>query len=98
MAGGMASAFPFQLFFYDCNDVWHALKAVHAISHPQLSVSPSLTLNHCTVLCEKGEKKQCNLPLLAHAAESAILSFSLFITLIGPHVGVCHSAVTYCSV
>lgn len=32
------------------------IEAVHAISHPQLSVSLSLTLNHCTVLCEKGKK------------------------------------------
>lgn len=29
------------------------IEALHAVSHPQLSVSLSLTLNHCTVLCEK---------------------------------------------
>lgn len=69
------------------------IEAVHAISHPQLSVSVSLTLNHCTVLGEKGgeNKNSATFPLLAHTAESAILSFSLFfITLIGPHDCVCH--------
>lgn len=63
--------------------------AVHAICHPQLSVSLSLTLNHCTVLCEKGKKEKNNAVtflLLAHKAESAILSFSHFITLIWSHV------------
>lgn len=65
------------------------IEAVHAISHPQLSVSLSLTLNHCTVLCEKGEKQKT-------PTVPPVQLFSLFhfLQLIGTRVGVRHSAVT----
>lgn len=78
------------------------IEAVHVICHPQLSVSLSLTLNHCAVLYfvkrGRGKKKK------KHTAQPSfcwltrlnqqILSFSLIlITLIGPHVSVRHSTV-----
>lgn len=60
MAGGMASAFPFFTSFFfqlQCILIVACIEAVCAISHPQLSGSLSLTLNHCTVLCEKWERR-----------------------------------------
>lgn len=97
------SFFLFKFFFFFMTMQWCILtvaciEAVHAIAHPQLSVSLSLTLNHSTRILWKGgrENSAAASPLLAHPAESANLSFSLVITLIGPHVSVCHSAVTYC--
>lgn len=69
------------------------IEAVHAISHPQLSVSLSLTLNHCTVLCETGEE---TFPLLAHTAETAKFSlFHFFSTLHLGHMSVCVAVLSH---
>lgn len=62
------------------------VEAVHAVSHPQLSVSLSLTLNHCTVLCEKGEREKCNLP---SAGSRGAISNSLFFTFYHTHWATC---------
>lgn len=59
------------------------IEAAHAIFHPQLSVSLSLTLNHCALW-----GGQRILPLLVHAAELANLSFTLFSLSLG-HMSVC---------
>lgn len=76
-----------------CPLLWHAVGAVHAICHPQLSVPPSLTLNHRTELCEKGKKaKVMASPRLAGLSQRFSLSFSLFIPLIWSHVTSCHGA------
>lgn len=61
-----------------CPLLWHAVGAVHAICHPQLSVPPSLTLNHRTELCEKGKKKSKVMASPRLAGLSQRFSLSLF--------------------
>lgn len=94
MAGGMASAFFFSVVFLWrlwCILTVACIEAAHALFHPQLSVSLSLTLNHCALW-----GGQCILPLLVHAAELANFLFSLFSLSLG-HMSVClalsHSSV-----
>lgn len=90
------------LFFLNCNDVsllWHVLKlCMQSVILSCLFLCPwhSITVLYFVKRGRGKKKTGTTFLLLAHKAESAILSFSLFITLIGPHVGVCHSAVTYC--
>lgn len=75
---GYGFSFFFSVILYDCCDVpwlWHVLKLrMQSLILSCLFPRPWLSITVTLLL--KREVKQCNLPLLAQAAESAILFFT----------------------